>query len=295
MRADTIRERSLEGLRILAVDDDPDALFLVAELLRRQGAEVDTAGSATDCGACGRSCGAGEGCAAGACRTLRSCAEIHAALPALGNGTYPIDPDGPDGHAAFGVYCDMADDGGGWTLALKADGSLTTFLYDSALWSNAATLNPSSTNLDPVEAKFDSFALVPFTSVRLALVDGASRAVVIPFHAADSLLAVFAPGAFDATSIGRAGWTGLMASPSLQPNCNREGFNNTASTYMSVRLGIFGNNEDECVSPDSRIGIGGQRDACAASGADNTVGNATSCGGDNGDRDTRVFGYLFVR
>ncbi|MDP3213175.1 MAG: fibrinogen-like YCDxxxxGGGW domain-containing protein, partial [Deltaproteobacteria bacterium] len=260
------------------------------------GCEVDTATSTASCGVCGRACAAGEGCVAGACQTMASCREIHAALPALPNGAYPIDPDGAGGGAAFGAYCDMTSDGGGWTLALKADGAQGTFVYDSPLWSSADTLNPASTNLDPVEAKFASFARVPFTALRLALVDGGtSRAVVIPFRAADSLLSVFATGVFEATSVSRAGWTGLMASGSLQPHCNREGFNNDVPGYTRVRLGIVANQENDCASPDSRLGLGGQGLTCAPSLGSSTVGNSASCGADNGDRDTRAFGYLFVR
>lgn len=259
------------------------------------GCEVDTAASTAHCGACGRACAASEGCVAGACAVLRSCGEIHAARPTLGSGAYPIDPDGAGGAAPFTAWCDMASDGGGWTLALKVDGNQGTFVYDSALWTNADTVNPGGANLDPLEFKSEAFSRVAFRSLRLAFVDGGTtRALVIPFREAPSLLSVFS-GAYEATSVSRSGWVGLMASGSLQPHCNREGFNNGVDGYTRVRLGMISNQEDDCGSPDSRIGLGGQGNACLPSSANNAAGNSASCSPENGDRDTRVFAYLFVR
>jgi CheY-like chemotaxis protein len=46
--AQTIRVRELEGVRVVAVDDDADAVTLVAELLEAAGARVRTAASADD-------------------------------------------------------------------------------------------------------------------------------------------------------------------------------------------------------------------------------------------------------
>jgi len=44
----------------------------------------------------------------------------------------------------------------------------------------------------------------------------------------------------------------------LQNNCNKEGFNSVvnAGTEVKVRIGIIGNEQNDCNSPDSAIGIG---------------------------------------
>jgi len=49
-----------------------------------------------------------------------SCFAIHTANPALPSGTYMIDPDGLGGEAPISITCDMATDGGGWTIVFFA-------------------------------------------------------------------------------------------------------------------------------------------------------------------------------
>jgi hypothetical protein len=49
-----------------------------------------------------------------------SCLAIHTTDPALPSGAYMIDPDGPDGAPPISVTCDMATDGGGWTIVFFA-------------------------------------------------------------------------------------------------------------------------------------------------------------------------------
>ncbi|XP_078350802.1 uncharacterized protein LOC144635584 [Oculina patagonica] len=57
-------------------------------------------------------------------------------------------------------------------------------------------------------------------------------------------------------------WSELSASilklASLLPNCNKEGFNvaSTDVTLGKARIGILGNNENDCIQCDSRIGFG---------------------------------------
>ena len=88
---------------------------------------------------------------------------------------------------------------------------------------------------------------------------------------------------------------GLQAS--LQLNCNKEGFN--AAVYSNkrsndpskARIGILGNNENDCETADSRIGFGtgGQHDD------NNTCGNEASWKPDNEVRHIKAMGYILVQ
>ena len=113
---------------------------------------------------------------------------------------------------------------------------------------------------------------------------------------ADSLHSLIADGQYRNTTLGRDTWKSLIGSESsLQPNCNKEGFN-VKWTFSSIslkaaRIGILGNNEHDCVTCDSRIGFG------TAGNPDdsNTCGNEAEAGGDNGDRHIKTMGYILVQ
>jgi hypothetical protein len=196
------------------------------------------------------------------------------------------------GGSNWDAYCDMTSDGGGWTLILKARGNDSSFLYSSALWTNTTLVNPTSTDMSQNSAKFRGFFTQPFTQMRLGMVDGATRFIVV--SASGTSLRDILAGGYRATGAGRNAWRSLVANPSLQPNCNLEGFNVDGGAYQRVRIGILANQENDCATPDSRIGFGGENNLCAA-GGDNAVGNVASCAADNGDRNSYLFGYIFVR
>ena len=117
---------------------------------------------------------------------------------------------------------------------------------------------------------------------------------VIINHQARSLYSLIADGKHRATSLGRNTWKKLIGSrASLQPNCNKEGFNviSIRKAWSKARIGILGNNENDCSSCDSRIGFGtgGQHDDS------NTCGNEALHGGDNGDKHIKAMGYILVQ
>ena len=72
-----------------------------------------------------------------------------------------------------------------------------------------------------------------------------------------------------------------------------EGFNARTPGRSSnrARIGILGNNENECNSNDSRVGFGtgGYPDDL------NTCGNEAKHGGDNGDKHIKTMGYILIQ
>ena len=81
----------------------------------------------------------------------------------------------------------------------------------------------------------------------------------------------------------------------MQRNCNREGFNMVSDGFPTnrnqhVRIGIIANNENQCNSCDSSIGLGGD-----GRYGQESSGNVARYGGDNGNRNTATWGYVFVQ
>ena len=79
----------------------------------------------------------------------------------------------------------------------------------------------------------------------------------------------------------------------MQDNCNREGFNAIGGRddRSKARIGLLGNNENDCSSPNSRIGFGTGGD----DGDSNTCGNKATHGPDNGDKHIKAMGYILVQ
>ncbi len=293
-----------------------DAGFGNCDGVAANGCETNVQSTAAHCGTCGRACtyaNAAGVCRGGACsmgtcdagfsdcdynpangcETRGACvyASCNAISRSAPSGVYTLGAAG----ATWNAYCDMTNDGGGWTLVMKVPGRDGRFLYSAAIWADTSVLNDTSTDLSTTAAKFRGFSTLPFTQLRLGMVDGAPRYIVVNVSATalPSLRDVFA-GPTRSTSAGRAAWLRLPASSSLQPYCNAEGFNLQVGSYQAVRLGILGNQENDCGSPDSRIGFGGQYNLCGV-GGDVSCGNVSTCGGNNGDRDSALFGFIFVR
>ncbi len=285
----------------VSVDTAPADVACTTDETRCAGRCVDTSADRLHCGGCGNPCKVGERCATGSCGPLGSCGAIRVAWPQAPSGVYVIDPTNT---GSFSVYCEMIADGGGWTLALKMDGAKKTFAYDSSYWTNDATLEETSTDLSPTEAKHRSFSTIPFTRLRLGMLDGGLIRYMTADLARSSLKAAFSGGAI-ATSATRARWFQLLADPVLQANCNAEGVNQDYPTNGGakprLRIGIVGNQENDCNTPDSYVGFGAEVrtpfPTCFGTVDPGVVvGNVArfTCGAAQ-DKSTTTFGYVFVR
>ena len=169
------------------------------------------------------------------------------------------------------------------------------FNYDSEAWCSRSSVSPENgdTGLAHFETLLPTYWSTSFTKICLGMkVDGVTRFFRVD-KAAASLYALIADGQYRATSLGRDAWKGLVGpKASLQRNCNREGFNTrgTSSGHAKMRIGIIANEQNECNSPDSRIGFGGWGVVAEVS-----CGNVARHGGDNGDQSIKAFGYIFVQ
>eukprot|EP00112_Aurelia_sp_Birch-Aquarium-sp1_P023248 Seg685.4 transcript_id=Seg685.4/GoldUCD/mRNA.D3Y31 product="putative skeletal organic matrix protein 5" protein_id=Seg685.4/GoldUCD/D3Y31 len=165
-------------------------------------------------------------------------------------------------------YCALNDtlgctENGGYTLAMRVNGALNTFHFDANYWTTNNVYNDLTALrqdfFDGEQAKFDAYNKMPFTRVCIGMkVGNAKNFGILLSHASTSLLAYIGSGTAQRTSQGRARWLALVAGGSIQGNCNREGFNTVADSgsQVKVRIGILGNNERDCNTPDSALGIG---------------------------------------
>jgi len=202
------------------------------------------------------------------------------------SGVYSIEP---DGGTPFDAYCDMTTAGGGWTLALKADGSRSTFDYDASIWLTATTLNPGEPDHDRTEAKLESFSRMRADEI-LIEVDGATldKDLVGDFPLLDRFGSDL-PELFLMPSR----WLALV--PGEVPTCAQvDGVNVGDDTYRA-RLGLVARDYDEdsgCSQANkAAIGVGLQvNDDCDDSAVSLAVGHVY-----DGCDATAAFAYVYIR
>jgi len=205
------------------------------------------------------------------CEIELNCKELYSKNLSEGNKAYTLKV----GSVEIPIYCHMTGDlgacgGGGWTLVMKIDGNKTTFHYDSNHWSNKTSYNLAggTTGFDLQETKLPTYWNTSFSKICLGMKIGQQINFIAINKTANSLYSLIADGKYRNTSLGRDTWKQLIGSQSsLQLNCNKEGFN-TLCIGQRMRIGILSNNEDDCITCDSRIGFG----------ADTSVADSNTCG-----------------
>ena len=172
----------------------------------------------------------------------------------------------------------------------------STFHFNSKLWSNKTNFNLTGgkTLFDNYETKLPTYWNTSFSKICLGMKVGHQTEFIVLTKNASSLHSLITDGTYRATSLGLDKWKSLIGSEaSLQPNCNKEGFNcmSDRSDFGKARIGFLGNNENDCDRCDSRIGFGtgGTHDDS------NTCGNEAKYGGDNGDKHIKTMGYILVQ
>lgn len=171
-----------------------------------------------------------------------------------------------------------------------------TFRFDSELWNNKEGLNISAgqTFFDNQETKLPTYWNTNFSKICLGMKNGNNTYFIVISKEASSLFSLIADGKYRRTSLGRDKWKSLLGSEgSLQTNCGMEGFNAKCRDPVSskARIGILGNNEEDCETCDSRIGFG-------IAGREiklNTCGIRAKHDPDNGEKNIQTMGYILVQ
>jgi hypothetical protein len=156
--------------------------------------------------------------------------------------------------------------GKGWALLLRADGTKTSFTYDSTLWNTSSTINEAGyvtgTSDATTEYKSPLFSVYPYSEMRLGMrIGGALNWLEVKHGQYASMLEVMQGGTVSFTNTMRNDWLALANNGALQPYCNHVGYNfvptSTAfSGTMRLRIGIVGNEETNCDHPNTFVGFG---------------------------------------
>ena len=174
----------------------------------------------------------------------------------------------------------------------------SAFRYDSSYWTSTSTYYDYSYGrdggLDNRQFKGSTYWRTSFKEICVGMkYNGNLRAFSFSYPAS-SLHSLIADGKYRQTHLGRYKWKSLIYGSSLQRNCNKEGFNTYHET-VRARLGLIANEQNDCYSPNTLIGLGTHRVSHARNAGGNSAGNFATYSPDNGDKDLKVMGYILVR
>jgi hypothetical protein len=201
--------------------------------------------------------------------------------PAAKDGLYWISMSG----GARQTYCMFETNGTGWILAarIQYDDS-TVWYWSSANWTNATVFNTTSNAYDEVNIKTYAFTEWGVSTLRLCgsrvNINYMDNSLSFPNgggFGGNTLRTIFSQGNNSWNSeinMGRGSWMNWVDKTTIarqyefdnQPNCNEDRIN-TAYTYAGGRLCWSGNNEGDCNTNDSAIGVGLWRNGLTELGA----------------------------
>lgn len=192
-------------------------------------------------------------------RVYASCKEIFESEVKTTDGVYQL--------TSGKHYCAMSSvgecGGGGWTLAMKVNGSKSTFHASSLYWQNSLEYRVDEALSDPdnEEAKYPAFSKMGFQSICIGMTYESATNWILINKAGSSLLDIFKHGRPVSTSLGPDKWKSIMKASCLQPDCNNEGFNSGKHNgEIYVRVGIASNTKtgegNKCNRIQSFLGIG---------------------------------------
>jgi Fibrinogen beta and gamma chains, C-terminal globular domain len=186
----------------------------------------------------------------------KSCQDLYAA----GERTSKVF--GLAGTAKYDAYCDMDSDGGGWTLAMRVDGTQTSFRYDAPEWTNNGVVNAGAAGHDFTEAKLLSYSQIPLTNVRLEFPTTAASkgpGIVMNVGSKASLLALVGTSQRVAPPnlAKSADWKALVTGSVFQAKCDAEVVS-LSTDSIRLRLGFITDDDAAtCQLPNSFVGVGG--------------------------------------
>ncbi|EDO46683.1 predicted protein [Nematostella vectensis] len=169
----------------------------------------------------------------------------------------------------FSAYCHVDPivncGPGPWTMVMKVDGNKKNFNYDSTYWTDDKSYNMAGgkTFTDHQETKLPTFWGTEFSRVCVGMQKPGTSNIqwmgISMNSTRPSLQSVFTGDRLEA-NIPDKDWRNLLGSTeaTLQRNCQRSGFNAICERAWGprARIGIVANNEMDCYSCDSVIGIG---------------------------------------
>ena len=166
------------------------------------------------------------------------------------------------------------------------------------MWTNKESyaVEDGLKGLTEKESKLASYWNTPFKKICLGMTVNGDRRWNTFDYEASSLYIVIKDGTFRPTYFPLYSLKSLISGSSLQANCNRQGFNFNSwlspNVFMHPRFGLVANNEWNCDTCDSWIGLGAEYAGCGKTSM--ACGNRAVC---YATKNVNIpsFGYVFVQ